>query len=293
MEQRGRSTINNEPRGLINNPFFRVLLAASAVCISVAPTTENPRVETNTAVPLPVDADLLVMTANVHSWESPDGSSNTDEFIEMLDKLEPDFVAIQEAILNRPFLSEIAKKMGYTLITAPTRHIPFVDTGPYGNALLSKYAVSSVDIIPLDTVLSITNPARSLRPRSILIADIITTDGSDIRVLSTHLESSDNIDAEQIIELQKYLKEEIKPDGTVIVIGDFNNPGMQSQNYPGFSPAYERKVLTSTAPNPTEAIDAIRAYGLETTTSVSGLQTYDFESDHLALFALVSLDYTK
>lgn len=266
----------------------RPLLAAAASLVTMAPSLPNPELIQVADEPIEIDDAIRVATTNVHSWESLRGKSNIGAFIHFLDEYKPDIVCGQEAILSSKFPDAEVQKRGYSTVKAPTRLLPFVDNGAYGNFLLSKFEIISFEVHALDSSFDMGDLQKVFRPRNFIHAELAREDGSTQAVIVPHLEGEGNDDITQLQEVIGYIATEI-PDRPVIVCGDMNN-NMLLQDIAGMSPPPPLWPSLATAPveAPDRVLDSIRVANAGQS-SVTDYQTWDIGSDHLALTALVNI----
>lgn len=162
------------------------------------------------------EIQLKVMTYNIRSVE-PD--FDVQPHINYILKEKPDLVAYQEVetktsrMNNRDLILEIATKTGMFTLFAPAYKKGY---GYYGNAILSKYPITSSVYKQLPTL----KEAGGSDERVALISDITIKPNKTIRFINVHLDHKlpDNGNK------QKQLKPAIENlnDKKVILAGDLN-----------------------------------------------------------------------
>ncbi len=163
---------------------------------------------------------------------------------------------------------------------------------PYGNAILSKYPLSNVTVIPVRkfarSIPGVTVPG-IYEPRCILCADIEC--GSAVRVICTHLGLFPD---EQKDGLRAVAKELAKRDIPTIFMGDLNINDMKESNV-RITPMKKlltdvcdnSKILTYPAKKPKKRLDYIF---ISDTIDVDDVFAFrSTASDHLPLVARVTV----
>ncbi len=184
-------------------------MATSALFVSTALglTRDNPQPDVfvvNHENSVPADGELRVITANVHSWVSPEGYNNFRHFQRAIATKELGVACLQE-VRDGPEVEELVAE--YNGIFATTK----IDlTGRrFGNLLLSSHP------LVLDRVASLPNPETD-EPRNAIVADIQTTTGP-LNVACIHL-SPLKIEA----DVQSQYFESTLDDPVDIFFGDLN-----------------------------------------------------------------------
>jgi endonuclease/exonuclease/phosphatase family metal-dependent hydrolase len=126
----------------------------------------------------PGGVPLRVATWNIHSGVGRDRRYDPCRIISVLQELHADVIALQEVASladSGDFLSQLRSELGVAVITGPTRARAGDD---YGNALLSRYPVTSV--LRIDLSVHVHEPRGA-------IDTTLVIGGRKLRVLATHL----------------------------------------------------------------------------------------------------------
>lgn len=158
---------------------------------------------------------MRALTYNIHGCVDLDRKRQPERIIEVLESLDADIMALQE-VEGRQSRSRIdqaehlAAKLGVNLVEGP---LLMEANGGYGNALLTRHPVSSVERRVYKWPGSQT--------RGLLDVELAHPAIGPLRVIATHLEVRDHrVRATQFREL-KHLVEE-RPDLPTILLGDLN-----------------------------------------------------------------------
>ena len=129
--------------------------------------------------PLPSRSSLRIASYNIHIGIGRDGRFRPERILAVLRELQADVIALQEVQLGEggfDMLAYLAAETGYHALPGPTLHHPV--NGAYGNALLTRHSVCSVQHIDLSF--------RGREPRAAL--DVaLDCGGQPLRVIATHL----------------------------------------------------------------------------------------------------------
>lgn len=188
-------------------PQEKQLLPATSLLIGVL-TIGGAYLRQARPAPPPAGAHTLrVLTYNIQQGYSPDGHRNYDGQLDLIQKLDPDLIGLQESDTNRvsggnaDVVRYIADRLGMYAYYGPK-----TVTGTFGIALLSKY--------PLQ------NPRTffmySTGEQTAGIEAQITADGKTFNVLVTHLGNDGPIIQQEAVRQTLASKENI------ILMGDFN-----------------------------------------------------------------------
>jgi endonuclease/exonuclease/phosphatase family metal-dependent hydrolase len=155
---------------------------------------------------------ITVSTYNIHACVGMDGRFEPQRIIAVLREINADVVALQEvehhSIESYDLLDYLAAKTGMTAIAGPillraTRH--------YGNALLTKLSISTVDRIDLSM------PGRE--PRGALDVTL-SCNGQRLRIVATHLGLSPRERRQQVLRLLALF--ESGSADRYVLLGDLN-----------------------------------------------------------------------
>ena len=235
--------------------------------------------------PPPLGRTLRVASFNVHRWAGVSGRGyDPDRAFAVLDELEADVVALQEALqpdgVPDP-LREAASRLGFHLAFVVTRRHR---RGPLGNAVLSRW--------PLSGALAIDLTFGRMERRAALA---VRLDGPErtLRVAATHLALVDRTRARQVRTL---LGHPHLADGPTVLVGDMNawRPTKASRALDAhFEDRHHNANWPASYPSvrPVLALDRLYARGarvleLDTHTSEAARRA----SDHLPIVATVALD---
>jgi endonuclease/exonuclease/phosphatase family metal-dependent hydrolase len=193
---------------------------------------------------------MRVVSWNIHWGCGRDGRIRIHAIIDVLRKLNPDVICLQEVASNHPELEGSASSNqfrqlagafgGYNAVLEPTSEI-YQSNLPrhFGNLVLSKYRITQVHRHRLPWPPDPDNPAGM--PRG-MIETVLDAPGGKVRVLTTHLEYYSPVQRLAQIRHIKYLHWEacerariFQPDpsldapfqlgfrpGSAIYCGDFN-----------------------------------------------------------------------
>lgn len=158
---------------------------------------------------------MRVLTYNVHGCVGLDRKRQPERIIEVLASLDADVMGLQE-VEGRQSRSRIdqaehlAAKLNVNLVEGP---LLIEGTGGYGNALLTRHPVLSVD--------RRVYKRPGSQARGLLDVDIDHPKLGTLRIVATHLEVRDHrIRATQFRELKQLVEERL--DVPTILVGDLN-----------------------------------------------------------------------
>jgi endonuclease/exonuclease/phosphatase family metal-dependent hydrolase len=165
---------------------------------------------------------ISVMTYNVHSGIGTDGQVSPLRIAQVIERCNPDIVALQEldAGLVRTSMIDQAHLIALTLEMSYHFHPSIkVEEGGYGNAILSRPALRLVKAGPLPT-----EPCHPFFERRGAIWVEIEIAGSKVQIIATHfgLNRKERISQAEAITGPEWLGH---PDcrAPVILCGDFNS----------------------------------------------------------------------
>jgi endonuclease/exonuclease/phosphatase family metal-dependent hydrolase len=156
---------------------------------------------------------LRIVTYNVHKCRGLDGRSQPGRIASVLERLQPDVVALQEVIgagpRGRGQEEEISARLGMSAVLAPARtlrgHL-------YGNAFLSRLPIQHHDFFDLTE--------DGLEPRFAQRVDV-SLQNHRIHLYNAHLGTSQRERSRQAVKLIQYLSDPMVR-GPKILLGDFN-----------------------------------------------------------------------
>lgn len=156
---------------------------------------------------------MRLVSYNIHACVGRDRHCRPGRIAQVLARLEPDVVALQEvdSRASRGGLDQaelIARELGMDLVEGPLLR---ERSGHYGNAILSRW--------PLRGVSEVRFQALGLEPRGWLEVEVRTATGSAWRVVTTHLDLLGHARSRQLAELAKALA--ARP-GPLLLAGDLN-----------------------------------------------------------------------
>lgn len=151
-------------------------------------------------------------TYNIHRAIGSDRQTNADRVIGVLDEIKADIVALQEVPARGDnglaFLDYLGQQTGYRAIAGPTL---MHESGPYGNALLTRARVIAVQRYDLSY--------GSWEPRGALFAEL-DDKGLRLQAIATHLGLRPVERRQQVRRLLELLPNELAEP--TILMGDFN-----------------------------------------------------------------------
>lgn len=239
--------------------------------------------------------DLLIMSYNIYHGENPyqRGTSNVGDITELINKLKPDFLALQEVdSMTLRTAGFEGRKLDLTDIWAKSsgmngffaKAIDFSEGG-YGEAVLvrKKAVFESV---------SLPTPMGG-EGRSMAVAHVVLEDGRKISFAGTHLchEFEENRSA-QVKAIKDYFKGYSHP---VVVVGDFNFESLEegyalmSEDFLDAAMIFGETKNTYPTDQPKIRIDYIWLVK-NTNWVVKDFQVMEeiVHSDHLPLYSVVS-----
>lgn len=157
-------------------------------------------------------SQLRVVTYNIRSCEGLDGHFRCDRIADILRRIGPDVIALQEVRAEQA--AEIAQRLGFNVLFG---HADTVHGYDFGNAILTRLAIRQTHVYPIGV------PGR--QQRACLRADIAWPAGNQtIHVFAVHLGLSV---AERRAQAERLASAEILEDPSIqneprILLGDFN-----------------------------------------------------------------------
>ncbi len=220
-------------RPLLSGVILLILLTAGGVSYSTwlagaaARIGEQPEPDSVVAIPAATSShSLRVMTYNIHHGAGPDDLVDLDHIAATIRQAAPDIVFLNEVDdnwarsgrINQATHLAASLQMPYVFY-APAFRRPYLFNGRfflqvarYGNALLSKYPITSARIEQLPV-------AGFQERRAVVAADIVVGDSRHLHILGTHLGLRQ---AERARQVEHLLRLARNVRGTSLLMGDFN-----------------------------------------------------------------------
>lgn len=162
---------------------------------------------------------LRVATWNVHGFVGADGRRDVDRCLEVMARLDPDVLALQEADScrrddaegGRP-LERAAARLQATAVPGPTMCSPGRE---FGNAVLSRPSVASTRRHRLEV-------GGSWEPRGVVDLTLDLA-GGPLRLVATHLGLGRRERRRQLSALARLVAAAAAADSPTVVCGDFNS----------------------------------------------------------------------
>lgn len=130
---------------------------------------------------------IKVLSFNIYHGENMDEQSNLDDIVALINKLQPDFVGLQEVDMNteRSNYKDISTFLGYKTNMHPifAKAMDF-NHGEYGVALLSKQSFKNTERYVL--------PSKKQREPRVLIAVSTEINHQEIQIINTHFDHKKN-----------------------------------------------------------------------------------------------------
>ena len=195
------------------------------------------------------DVDLRVVSYNIKHGAGMDGRVNLQRTANVIKKLNPDFVGLQEVDLNAARSGK--RNQANELAAMLNMHPGFgsfmnYQGGRYGMAVLSRHPLINVESLQLPN---------GNEPRVALIAEARLPTGATVLLVNVHFDwvKDDKFRFAQASKLAAYLKDQAKP---FVLLGDFND-GPDSRTLALFDkvahrtlkPKEDRLTFSSTEPS--------------------------------------------
>jgi len=232
----------------------------------------------------PMGSDLTVATYNVHRWTGFNGQRKPDpsRAAAVIRELGVDVIALQEVL--RPTdapcpLGEIADSLDLFLTFAATRQHR---RGELGNAILSRYPLTSVSVIDISF--------SRLERRGALAVQLDSSCGP-VSIVATHLSLVDRTRARQVRSLLQHPQLQ---SGPAVLLGDMNawrdckatrqlGDRLNQHHNLEWPPSFP-------AARPVLALDRVYSHGAKVVAlAVHDTRTARKASDHLPVLAKVEL----
>jgi endonuclease/exonuclease/phosphatase family metal-dependent hydrolase len=195
---------------------------------------------------------VRVLTYNVHGWLKPSGESNVDQVARIISAAQADVVGLNEVFhlqhgREKPPLDELAARLGMHYAFGVTQSVDPQKHPPYGNALLSRWAIMAHAAHHLA-------PAVSYGKRGMLECRLILPSGAPLTVYVTHLDHrSEQIRVEQWAAANTWLlRDRNRPH---LLLGDFN--ALAETDYPDPAALARLKAYQAERGWPTPAFDLV------------------------------------
>jgi endonuclease/exonuclease/phosphatase family metal-dependent hydrolase len=221
-----------------------------------------------------MNTPLRVATWNIHAGVGLDRRRRPVRIANVLDAIDADIVALQEAPLDAAMCAMLERDGGYHVVAAPTlRH----RGEPFGNALLTRLPLAH------STLVDLSQGRRE--PRVAINAEVHDAAGRPLRVLATHCGLAGRERLAQIRRLAELLGDDAALPG--ILLGDFNEPRANGSRLRHLQHAPAPTPPTFPAMLPFLSLDRIFACGgleLRELRTWRGARAW-LASDHLPLVA--------
>jgi endonuclease/exonuclease/phosphatase family metal-dependent hydrolase len=195
-----------------------------AACAAAQPGAARPSA-TDGAVTATTDT-VRVVTYNIFAGNDLERRSNLARIAALLDTLRADIVLLQE--VDRLTARSGGVDQAAVLAEATGLHVVFgrsIDFGggEYGNAILSRWPVRALRVVPLDSLLPAALVADVQEARTLLHA-VVETPGGVLHVVNTHLDhrATSTVRQPQALALLAYLADAVPPGAPLVLGGDLN-----------------------------------------------------------------------
>lgn len=164
------------------------------------------------------EVNVRVLTFNILHGATTKGDFNLDKIAEVINQVDPDFVALQEVDFktNRARNYDLATELGLRTKMAPLfgKAMDF-DGGGYGEGILSKYPIIASRNIPLPH-------SAGNEPRAALEVMVELASGDTIQFIGTHLEHQQQ-STDRLSQVQGINNEFTDNKYPTILAGDLND----------------------------------------------------------------------
>ena len=174
--------------------------------------------ETNTPEPI----TLRVLCYNIHYGQGTDGKYDVERIAEVINKVKPDLVALQEVDVGVKRSGRVhqAQRLGeltkMSVRFGPTQHY---QGGLFGNAILTRLPILDVVIQPLPYTES--TPRQVTYPRGAILVTVRGPNENQLRFISTHFQH--NVAEDRVAEAKAINKLFVGPEKIpTILAGDMN-----------------------------------------------------------------------
>lgn len=235
---------------------------------------------------------LRVLCYNIQYGRGMDGVYDIPRLAEVIKATQPDLVALQEvdvmvARSGRVHQArELGKLTGLQALYGPTQHY---QGGLFGNAVLSRFPITHVEIQPLPYTEA--TPERTTYPRAAISVMVTLPDGRPLQFISTHFQH--NVEEDRVAQAKALNEQFANGDILTILAGDMNATPeaepiqiLESAWQPVLD---EARAPTAPADKPRVRIDYIFYRG----TGIKVVETHvlpeSLASDHRPVFAVLEL----
>jgi endonuclease/exonuclease/phosphatase family metal-dependent hydrolase len=240
---------------------------------------------------LPTKPPLRILSFNTLHGATTKGDFNLDVLADLIKKLEPDLVALQEVdfLTKRAKKMDLATELGQRTSMAPLfGRAMYYNGGEYGVGILSKYTFLSSRNINLPF-----SPGKE--PRTALEATVVIASGDTVSLIATHLDhQKDGIDrVNQVKKINAVFLENSHP---TILAGDFNDvPKSKAIELleKHWMSSYDKSKPAPTYPseNPKIKIDYVFSFPAQKWTVISSEVICDpLASDHCVYLVTLQLN---
>jgi endonuclease/exonuclease/phosphatase family metal-dependent hydrolase len=167
---------------------------------------------------------IKVLTLNIWNYKPP-WRRRCQQIRQLIEREQPDLVGLQEVCndwwLQRPWqhqAAQINRGLGYQVVFRPAATYWRFPRVQVGQAVLSRYPVQAVEVLPLSY--DPDDPRDRLHPRNVLRAEVETDEGR-VNFFVTHLSLSYQARTRTAAELLDFTHR-CDPALPQIIVGDFN-----------------------------------------------------------------------
>ena len=235
------------------------------------------------------DVIIKVLTFNIYHGETMKGDFDLDKIASVINKINPDFVALQEVDYktNRTKKYDLVTELAYRTKLSPLfGRAMYYDGGEYGEGILSKTTFIKTEAIPLPYT-------DNHEPRTALLIITELPSKDTICFIGTHLDHLKN-DNNRIMQAKKINQILEKISYPVILAGDLNDTphsrtiSILEKKWTSTSKDNAQKTFPSNSPE--EKIDYIMYYPQNCWEVLDeGTICDSIASDHCAYYAVLKL----
>jgi len=170
---------------------------------------------------------IRVVSYNIHAGKDAAGQPNLERVAALLDSLRADVVLLQEVDRGTTRsggvdqLAELERLTGFN--GAFGRSLDF-QGGEYGIALLSRWPIEDVTVVPLAVTPPQERSGGSHEPR-VALHGVIATPAGALHVVNTHLDPSGQGTwrRQELVALMAHLRRRVPRDARLLIGGDLNS----------------------------------------------------------------------